>query len=274
MATSTTTTSSKDKGKGKERADPDAHHSIHHGDDHEDAEDGVVSKDFASALERDSEAGRSNSRPVSRTLSPIDVPFDDDDDFRVQRQEQDDEQAPHPCDPSSSSSSAAAHRDPTWSRKLPPALTKLVARLPSASLTLENSGSVARDHLASERTFLAYVRTSLAISSAGVGAYFVFLSLSFLFLLFPFPVAFSFSTSFSSSPPFRNRHSDADLWLGALSFTALVQLFTIATARAGPAGQRIQQFARPLGAVTILLGLVVLVIGTRITRPSSLLNLL
>jgi hypothetical protein len=37
------------------------------------------------------------------------------------------------------------------------------------SLTLVNSGSVARDHLASERTFLAYVRTSLAMSSMGVG---------------------------------------------------------------------------------------------------------
>ncbi|KAJ8496982.1 hypothetical protein ONZ51_g818 [Trametes cubensis] len=36
-------------------------------------------------------------------------------------------------------------------------------------LALENSGSVARDHLASERTFLAYVRTSLTLSSAGVG---------------------------------------------------------------------------------------------------------
>ncbi|KIM37898.1 hypothetical protein M413DRAFT_20168 [Hebeloma cylindrosporum] len=36
------------------------------------------------------------------------------------------------------------------------------------SLCLQNSGSVARDHLASERTFLAYVRTSLAIVSAGV----------------------------------------------------------------------------------------------------------
>lgn len=39
------------------------------------------------------------------------------------------------------------------------------------SLTLENAGSVARDHLASERTFLAYVRTSLAIASTGVGAF-------------------------------------------------------------------------------------------------------
>ena len=38
------------------------------------------------------------------------------------------------------------------------------------SLTLQNTGSVARDHLASERTFLAYVRTSLAFASAGVGA--------------------------------------------------------------------------------------------------------
>ncbi|KAG6907849.1 hypothetical protein DXG01_007113 [Tephrocybe rancida] len=41
----------------------------------------------------------------------------------------------------------------------------LLARV---SLTLENQGSVARDHLASERTFLAYVRTSLAIASSGV----------------------------------------------------------------------------------------------------------
>ncbi|KIJ04590.1 hypothetical protein PAXINDRAFT_93142 [Paxillus involutus ATCC 200175] len=36
------------------------------------------------------------------------------------------------------------------------------------SLVLENKGNVARDHLASERTYLAYVRTSLACSGAGV----------------------------------------------------------------------------------------------------------
>lgn len=35
-------------------------------------------------------------------------------------------------------------------------------------MTLENNGSVARDHLASERTYLAYVRTSLTIVSTGV----------------------------------------------------------------------------------------------------------
>jgi len=33
---------------------------------------------------------------------------------------------------------------------------------------LQNSGSVARDHLANERTWLAYLRTSLALASAGV----------------------------------------------------------------------------------------------------------
>ncbi|KIK68508.1 hypothetical protein GYMLUDRAFT_35942 [Collybiopsis luxurians FD-317 M1] len=38
----------------------------------------------------------------------------------------------------------------------------------SPMLVLENSGSVARDHLACERTFMAYTRTSLAIASTGV----------------------------------------------------------------------------------------------------------
>ena len=36
------------------------------------------------------------------------------------------------------------------------------------ALILQNKGSVARDHLASERTFLSYVRTSLGMASAGV----------------------------------------------------------------------------------------------------------
>ncbi|RPA84487.1 hypothetical protein BJ508DRAFT_197174, partial [Ascobolus immersus RN42] len=36
------------------------------------------------------------------------------------------------------------------------------------TMELENKGSVARDHLALERTFLAWLRTSLAFASIGV----------------------------------------------------------------------------------------------------------
>ena len=36
-------------------------------------------------------------------------------------------------------------------------------------LQLQNVGSVARDHLANERTFLAWLRTSLSLASIGVG---------------------------------------------------------------------------------------------------------
>ncbi|KAJ6485918.1 hypothetical protein C8R45DRAFT_286521 [Mycena sanguinolenta] len=105
----------------------------------------------------------------------------------------------------------ASHPGPSSSE--PPFLERL-----KITLLLENSGSVARDHLASERTFLAYVRTSLAIASTGV---------------------------------------------------ALVQLFTISSDTSPgdktsflPTTQRIQAWARPLGATMVCFGLVVLGVGT------------
>ncbi|KAK0442748.1 uncharacterized protein EV420DRAFT_1278212 [Desarmillaria tabescens] len=78
--------------------------------------------------------------------------------------------------------------------------------MPKISLTLQNSGSVARDHLALERTFLAYIRTSLALASAGV---------------------------------------------------ALVQFFSISSIHPG----RIQIYVRPIGATTIVLAIVLLIIA-------------
>ncbi|KAF7370834.1 DUF202 domain-containing protein [Mycena sanguinolenta] len=103
---------------------------------------------------------------------------------------------------------------PSGSSEIEPSLLERL----KITLLLENSGSVARDHLASERTFLAYVRTSLAIASTGV---------------------------------------------------ALVQLFTISTDTTSdnktsflPTTQRIQAWARPLGATMVCFGLVVLTFGT------------
>ena len=52
------------------------------------------------------------------------------------------------------------------------------------AIILQNSGSVARDHLASERTFLAYVHTSLALSNAGIG---IVQLLTIAELIFPEP---------------------------------------------------------------------------------------
>ncbi|KOS19334.1 Diphthine--ammonia ligase [Escovopsis weberi] len=54
----------------------------------------------------------------------------------------------------------------TMNEERPSWLRRGVARF--QSLELENKGSVARDHLALERTFLAWLRTSLAFASIGV----------------------------------------------------------------------------------------------------------
>lgn len=106
----------------------------------------------------------------------------------------------------------------------------------SVSLTLKNTGSVARDHLASERTFLAYVRTSLAFASAGVG---------------------TSSRSFSLCSIYEFR-------------TALVQLFRVSintNSDESPSGQI--AYARPLGATLIAFGMAVLAVGERFS-PSQL----
>lgn len=51
------------------------------------------------------------------------------------------------------------HEKPSW-------LKRIVEKY--GSITLDNKGSVARDHLALERTFLAWLRTSLAFASIGI----------------------------------------------------------------------------------------------------------
>ncbi|KAI6114269.1 hypothetical protein F5141DRAFT_1002405 [Pisolithus sp. B1] len=99
------------------------------------------------------------------------------------------------------------------------------------SLVLENKGNVARDHLASERTYLAYVRTSLACASAGVGWW----------------------SSLHSAT------SSLTVWY------SLVQLFALSSSSSSTASSQgttnTQKFARPLGVTVVVLGIGVLILG-------------
>ena len=99
----------------------------------------------------------------------------------------------------------------------------------SKSMTLENSGSVARDHLASERTFLAYVRTSIGCSTMGVGTSRKVISLCFACLI----------------------------WV-TLPSTALVQLFSLTTTNSTP---KIRRVGNVLGAIVVMIGMAVLIMG-------------
>ena len=56
---------------------------------------------------------------------------------------------------------------PPWTTRVSNFLQKLYADY-SPSLILENKGSIARDHLANERTYLAWLRTSLSLITVGV----------------------------------------------------------------------------------------------------------
>ena len=111
----------------------------------------------------------------------------------------------------------------------------------SLSLSLRNTGSVARDHLASERTFLAYVRTSLSFASAGVG---------------PSHTSFPY---LSLSKKKKNKYYPLNIYTIHL---ALVQLFRVSVDSSSAShDQLVVSYARPLGATLVAFGMAVLLMG-------------
>lgn len=70
--------------------------------------------------------------------------------------------------PQASTSSAREPAVPRRERGLRKRLRRTLSSF-SVAHSLENKGSVARDHLALERTYLAWLRTSLSLASIGVG---------------------------------------------------------------------------------------------------------
>ncbi|KAG5420669.1 hypothetical protein I9W82_002550 [Candida metapsilosis] len=93
------------------------------------------------------------------------------------------------------------------------------------SLTLENKGSVARDHMANERTFLAWLRTSLAFITIGIGV-------TQLFRL--------------EKPGTRVRTTDRILDLSL-----------------DDKSDDLKRFGKPLGSIFIILGILTLMMGFR-----------
>ncbi|EPS25239.1 hypothetical protein PDE_00172 [Penicillium oxalicum 114-2] len=107
------------------------------------------------------------------------------------------------------------------------------------SLELENKGSVARDHLALERTFLAWLRTSLAFASIGIAV----------------TQLFRLNTSRTSV------HSSGFGEASSFSSGIYPPQFDSSQIHAASASSRLRSVGKPLGSTFIGVAILILLIG-------------
>ncbi|KAJ5135443.1 uncharacterized protein N7515_004721 [Penicillium bovifimosum] len=107
------------------------------------------------------------------------------------------------------------------------------------SLELENKGSVARDHLALERTFLAWMRTSLAFASIGI-------AVTQLFRLNSTSSANTHSNAFYPNPDILPPHLASEYQPAAFPPSA---------------NSRLRSVGKPLGSTFIGVAILILLIG-------------
>ncbi|KAL1969468.1 hypothetical protein VTN77DRAFT_8906 [Rasamsonia byssochlamydoides] len=111
------------------------------------------------------------------------------------------------------------------------------------ALELDNKGSVARDHLALERTFLAWLRTSLAFASIGI-------AVTQLFRL-------------NGAVPTRHTHSlstqGSPILPPSQESSSLLELIGVTAATSK--NSQLANVGKPLGATFIGIGILILLIG-------------
>lgn len=132
------------------------------------------------------------------------------------------------------------------------------------TLELDNKGSVARDHLALERTFLAWLRTSLSFASIGIAVTQLFRLNSSVSCPPSQPTSTAsnidnINNNYQLQNPLRSSPSLLEVLLAPPSYQSSLDTIGL-TATKGSSG-KYRNIGKPLGATFIGIAILILVIG-------------